>query len=77
MSISTSERETNKEKLNVLLPHKDKGQYDHVRARVILHQTKSKQYTDAKRGARSPKVTVGAAVKSVQARGTWEKERHS
>lgn len=53
-------------KLNVLLLPKHNGQYDHVRARVILEQTKSKQYTDAKRGAQSPKVTVGAAV-SVQA----------
>lgn len=50
-------------KLNVLPPPKDKGQYDHVRARVVLQQTKSKQYTDAKRCARSPKVTVGAALR--------------
>lgn len=62
-------------KLNVLPPPKDKGQYDHVRARVILQQTKIKQYTDAKRGARSPKVTVGAAA--CASLGTWEKERHS
>lgn len=50
-------------KLNVLPLPKDKGQYDHARARVVLQQTKSKQYTDAKRGSRSPKVTVGAAVR--------------
>lgn len=39
-------------KINVLPPPRDKGQYDHVRARVVLQQTESKQYTDAKRGAR-------------------------
>ncbi|XP_056143697.1 caspase recruitment domain-containing protein 11 [Lampris incognitus] len=43
-------------KLNVVPPPKDRGKYDQVRARVVLQQTKSKLYTDAKR---APSVNGG------------------
>lgn len=50
-------------KLNILPPQEENVQYEHVRARVGLQQAKSKWYTDAKRGAKTPKVTLGAAVR--------------
>eukprot|EP00064_Thunnus_orientalis_P015007 superscaffoldBa00002705_g15056 len=56
-------------KLNILPPLEEKVQYEHVR--VALQQAKSKRYTDAKRGTKTSKVTVGATVRQVSPVGDF------
>lgn len=50
-------------KLNVLLPDDSSDQFTQVRARVTQRQSKSKQYTDRKRGSKFLKVAVGDQVR--------------
>ena len=45
--------------MSYLSPRTENNQ---VSARIVLQQVKSKHYTDAKRGVKPPKVTVGDKV---------------